>query len=93
MERILNVRMFYFTNKTQRSQFLNTGNYRQGKPKETNNMASSSDDEINTIKVGDTFHNHLEEKKKGRRDKENATAKTSVKTVKEKKKGFQRKIS
>ena len=56
-------------------------------------MANSSDDEINTIKVGDTFHNHLEEKKKGRRDKENATAKTSVKTVKEKKKGFQRKIS
>ena len=28
-------------------------------------MAGSSDDEINTMKVGDTFHNHLEEKRKG----------------------------
>ena len=49
-------------------------------------MASSSDDEINTMKVGDTFHNHLEEKKKGKKDKENATAKTNAKTVKEKEK-------
>ena len=49
-------------------------------------MASSNDDEINTMKVDDTFHNHLEEKKKEKKDKENATAKTNVKTVKEKEK-------
>ena len=49
-------------------------------------MASSSDDEINTMKGGDTFHNHLEEKKEWKKDKENATAKTNVKTVKEKEK-------
>ena len=85
----------FFTIKTQRSQFLNTGNYRQGKEKKNraNNMASSSDDEINTMKVGDTFHNHLEEKKKGKIHQENPTAKTNVKTVKEKEKKFKRKIS
>ena len=47
-------------------------------------MASSSDDEINTMKVGDTFQNHLEGKKKGKKDQENAAAKANVKTVKEK---------
>ena len=47
-------------------------------------MASSSDDEVKTMKVGDTFHNHLEKKKKGEKDEGKATAKTYVKTVKEK---------
>ena len=42
-------------------------------------MESSNNNENNTMKVGDTFHNHLEEKKKGKKDKENATAKTNVK--------------
>ena len=64
---------------------------RQGKAKKpqktrANNIVSSSDDEINTMKVGDTFHNHLEEKKKGKKDKENANAKINVKTVKGKEK-------
>ena len=88
MERISNVQMFSFTIKAQRSQFLSTGNYRQGKAKKNraNNMARGSDDEINTMKVSATFHNHLEEKKKGKKDKENATAKTNVKTLKEKEK-------
>ena len=49
-------------------------------------MASSSDDEINTMKVGDTFHNYLEGMKKGKKDKENTTTKTNVKTVKGKEK-------
>ena len=30
-------------------------------------MESSSDDEINTMKVGNTFHNNLGEKKKGKK--------------------------
>ena len=54
------------------------------KENKANNIASSSDDEINTMKVGDIFHNPLEEKKKGKKDKEIATAKANVKTVKEK---------
>ena len=37
------------------------------------------------MKVGNTFHDHLVEKQKGKKYKENAIAKTNVKTVKEKK--------
>ena len=42
-------------------------------------MDSSSNNENNTMKVGHTFHNHLEERKKGKKDQENATAKTNIK--------------
>ena len=59
---------------------------RQGKKNRANKLANSGADEINTMKVGDTFNNYLEEKKKGKKDKENATAKTKVNTVTEKEK-------
>ena len=61
--------VFFFIIKAQRSQFLSTGNYRQGKAKKTraNNMARGSDDEINTMKVSATFITTYRKRKKGKK--------------------------